>query len=287
MSASKNLSHPLSGPFHAQTMPASDPRHTSRLELAIRLGDDARVIAMKHFGPAGIAFDDKSDGSPVTIADRTIEETLRKRIEREFPDDGIIGEEFGNRDSRSGYTWVIDPIDGTRAYARGIPIFSTLIAVMHGGRAVVGYASMPVWNERVYAVRRGGCIWVPAGGTPRPARVSTQTDLSKALVETVQPHGYLEAGEYPAFERLARAVWRTRGWNDAYAFILCATGRVDAAVDMSIKIWDIAPFQVIMEEAGGLLTDWRGNASPLPTDRALLSNPHLHSVLCQTLAPSV
>jgi histidinol phosphatase-like enzyme (inositol monophosphatase family) len=266
-------------------MPAPDPQHTSRLDLAIALGDQARAIAMKHFDPTGIAFDDKSDGSPVTIADRTIEETLRARIEREFPDDGIIGEEFGNRDSRSGYTWVIDPIDGTRAYARGIPIFSTLIAVMQGDRAVVGYASMPVWNECVYAVHRGGCTWIPADGKPRPARVSTQADLSKALVETVQPHGYLEINDYPAFERLARAVWRTRGWNDAYAYILCATGRVDAAVDMSLKLWDVAPFQVIMEEAGGLLTDWRGNASPISTDRVLLSNPHLHRGLCSTLCP--
>ena len=263
-----------------------DPANTARLHLAISLGDDARAIAMKHFDSAGVAFDDKSDGSPVTIADRTIEETLRARIEREFPDDGIIGEEFGTAPSRSGYTWVIDPIDGTRAYARGIPIFSTLIAVMHSDRAVVGYASMPVWNECVYAIRGGGCTWIPASGKPRPARVSTQHDLSKALVETIQPHGYFEVGEYPAFERLARAVWRTRGWNDAYAYILCATGRVDAAVDMSIKVWDVAPFQVIMEEAGGLLTDWRGKAAPLPTQRVLMSNPHLHATLCATLVPS-
>lgn len=264
-------------------MPPPDPQHTARLQLAISLGDDARAIALKHFDPAGIAFDDKSDGSPVTIADRTIEETLRVSIEREFPDDGIIGEEFGVRDSRSGYTWVIDPIDGTRAYARGIPIFSTLIAVLQNDRAVVGYASMPVWNESVYAVRAGGCTWNPAGGMARQARVSTQTDLSKALVETIQPHGYLEVGAYPAFERLARAAWRTRGWNDAYAYILCATGRVDAAVDIDIKLWDIAPFQVIMEEAGGLLTDWRGNASPIPTEHVLLSNGHLHKQLCATL----
>jgi len=262
-----------------------DPEHQVRLELARRVGDSSRAIAMKHFDPAGVAFDDKSDGSPVTIADRSIEELARAQIEREFPDDGIIGEEFGNRVSRSGYTWVIDPIDGTRSYARGIPIFSTLIAVLQDDRAVVGYASMPVWNESVYAVRGGGCTWVPANQPARPARVSTQTDLSLALVETVQPHGYLEVGEYPAFERLARAVWRTRGWNDAYAYILCATGRVDAAVDMSIKIWDVAPFQVIMEEAGGVLTDWRGNASPIPTDRVLMTNPHLHRALCSTLCP--
>lgn len=264
-------------------MPQPEPQHSARLDLAIRLGDDARAIAMRHFDPAGIAFDDKSDGSPVTIADRGIEEALRARIEREFPDDGIIGEEFGTRDSRSGFTWVIDPIDGTRAYARGIPIFSTLIAVMQGDRAVAGYASMPVWNECVYAVRRGGCTWIPASGPPRPARVSAQSDVRKALVETVQPHGFLDVNDFPAFERLARAVWRTRGWNDAYAYILCATGRVEAAVDMSLKLWDVAPFQVIMEEAGGLLTDWRGNASPLPTDRVLLSNPHLHRQLCGTL----
>lgn len=266
-------------------MTNAHPEHQARLALAIRLGDVARAIAMRHFDPAGVAFEDKSDGSPVTIADRTIEESLRASIEREFPGDGIIGEEFGARDSRSGFTWVIDPIDGTRAYARGIPIFSTLIAVLHNDRAVVGYASMPVWNESVYAVRGGGCTWIPANQPARPARVSTQSDLSHALVETIQPHGYIEAREYPAFERLARAVWRTRGWNDAYAYILCATGRVDAAVDMRIKLWDIAPFQVIMEEAGGLLTDWRGNASPIPTDRVLLSNPRLLRALCNTLCP--
>lgn len=265
-------------------MPTSE--HTARLELAIRLGDEARDIAMRYFNPAGIAFDDKSDGSPVTIADRTIEETLRGRIQREFPDDGIIGEEFGTTASTSGYTWTIDPIDGTRSFARGIPIFSTLIAVLQNERAVVGYASMPAWHEHISAVHGGGCTWTPADGKPRPARMSTQAELSKALVETTQPHGYSEIGEYPAFERLARAVWRTRGWNDAYAYILCATGRVDAAVDTGLRIWDIAPFQVIINEAGGLLTDWRGNASPLPTQRVLMSNTQLHQQLCQVLSPT-
>ncbi len=260
-----------------------EPEHAARLDLARRIGDRAREVAMKHFDPAGVAFDDKSDGSPVTVADRSIEEFARSEIERAFPDDGIIGEEFGTTDSRSGYTWTIDPIDGTRAYARGIPIFSTLIGILHGGRAVAGYASMPAWNESVYAVRGGGCTWIPAGGRPRPARVSDQRDLSQALVETTQPHGYLEIGEFAAFERLSRAVWRTRGWNDAYAYILCATGRVDAAIDMSIKIWDVAPFQAIMEEAGGILSDWNGQTSPIPTARVILSNPHLHSALCSTL----
>jgi histidinol-phosphatase len=266
-------------------MSAPLPEHSARLELALRLGDEARAIALKHFDPSGVKFDDKSDGSPVTIADRIIEETLRARIAREFPDDGIIGEEFGTTDSRSGYTWTIDPIDGTRAYARGIPIFSTLIGVLHGGRAVAGYASMPVWNESVFAARGGGCTWIAADGKRRRAQVSTQSDLSKALVETTQPHGYFEINDYPAFERLARAVWRTRGWNDAYAYILCATGRVDAAVDMSIKVWDIAPFQVIMEEAGGILSDWRGNTSPIPTQRVLLSSPYLHNELWRVLSP--
>ncbi len=259
------------------------PDHAARLRLALSLGEDARAIALRHFDPAGVASDDKADGSPVTIADRTIEETLRARIGREFSDDGIIGEEFGTTASRSGYTWVIDPIDGTRAYARGIPIFSTLIAVLERERPVVGYASMPVWNECVYALRAGGATWVPSGQPARPARVSSQTILAQALVETIQPHGYFEAGEWPAFERLARAVWRTRGWNDAYGYILCATGRVDAAVDLGIKLWDVAPFAVIMEEAGGVLSDWSGSGVGVPTERVLMSNRHLHSGLCEVL----
>lgn len=258
--------------------------YNARLELAIRLGEQARGIALRHFDPAGIAADNKADGSPVTVADRAIEEALRGAIEREFPGDGIVGEEFGQRDSRTDYTWVIDPIDGTRAFARGIPIFSTLIAVMEGERAVVGYASMPAWGESVYAARGGGAWWVTGpGALPRKAMVSEQRDPRAALVETVQPHGFLEVGEFAAFERLARAVWRTRGWNDAYAYILCATGRVDAAVDVSLKIWDIAPFSVIIEEAGGVLSDWRGDASRIPTRRVLMSNPHLHSALCRVL----
>lgn len=257
----------------------------ARLNAAIRYGGIADALARKHFDPAGIAADSKADGSPVTVADRAIEEMLRAAIEREFPGDGLIGEEFGTSESRTGYTWVIDPIDGTRAFARGIPIFSTLIAVMQGERAVVGYASMPAWGESVYAARGGGAWWVTGpGAVPRKARVSEQRDLHAALVETVQPHGYLEVGEFAAFERLARAVWRTRGWNDAYAYILCATGRVDAAVDMSLKLWDIAPFSVIIEEAGGVLSDWRGEVSPIPMQRVLMSNGRLHGALCGALA---
>ncbi|MBX3401843.1 MAG: hypothetical protein KF699_00365 [Phycisphaeraceae bacterium] len=263
---------------------AVQAEHAARLDLAVALGGRARAIAMQHFDPAGIAADDKADGSPVTVADRAIEEMLRAAIEREFPNDGVVGEEFGERPSRSGFTWVIDPIDGTRAFARGIPIFSTLLAVMEDDRAVVGYASMPAWGESVYAARGGGAWWVTSpGAPPRPARVSEERELSRSLVETVQPHGFLEVGEFAAFERLARAVWRTRGWNDAYAYILGATGRVDAAVDVSLKIWDIAPFSVIIEEAGGVLSGWRGEVSPIPRQRVLMSNGHLHSALCRVL----
>jgi histidinol phosphatase-like enzyme (inositol monophosphatase family) len=260
------------------------PEHAARLQLAIALGDAARAIAMRHYDPAGVAADDKADGSPVTIADRAIEEHVRAAVEREFPGDGIVGEEFGTRESRTGFTWVIDPIDGTRSFARGIPTFSTLIAVLEGERAVVGYASMPAWGECVHAARGGGAWWAPAPESPpRTARVSDQRNLAHALVETVQPHGYFEIEDYPAFERLARAVWRTRGWNDAYAYILCATGRVDAAVDLSLKVWDVAPFSVIIEEAGGVLSDWRGDTSRIPTRRVLMSNPHLHGALCRVL----
>lgn len=262
-----------------------DPSHAARLDAAIRWGAVAGALAIKHFDPAGVAADDKADGSPVTVADRAIEEMLRGAIEREFPDDGIVGEEFGTQETRSGFTWVIDPIDGTRAYARGIPIFSTLIAVMEGDRAVAGYASMPAWGEHVYAARGGGAWWSAApGAPPRPARVSGERDLSRALVETVQPDGYAEVGECPAFDRLVRAVWRTRGWNDAYAYILCATGRVDAAVDVSLKLWDIAPFSVIIDEAGGVLSDWRGDASRIPVQRVLMSNPRLHGSMCRVLS---
>jgi len=255
----------------------------ARLELARAAAEEAGRGTLQWFRNPDLMADMKGDGSPVTRADREAEELIRKRIGEAFPEDGIIGEEFGKTEGNSGFTWVLDPIDGTKAFVRGIPTFSNLVAVVREGRAVVGVANFPALNELVYAGAGGGAWWMTGSGDTRQARLSSQDKLDDSVIEVASPWTFMRDGTWDKYEELARRGAKLRGWNDAYGFALVATGRVDAAVDLGIKVWDIAPFDVIVREAGGWMTDWKGHET-LDTDRVVMCNGALRDQLTGLLA---
>jgi histidinol-phosphatase len=195
----------------------------------------------------------KADLTPVTIADRAAEQLARSLIETRFPHDGIIGEEFG--ESRPGATrrWILDPIDGTRSFVHGVPFYGVLVAVEDNGEAIAGVAHFPALNETVSAALGEGCWW-----NGRRARVSDTTDLSKSLVLTTSYEGIERCNYEAGWDRVRSRAGTVRTWGDCYGHALVATGRAEAMFDASMKLWDAAALRPIIEEAGGVFTDWQG-----------------------------
>ncbi|MSR58868.1 MAG: histidinol-phosphatase [Planctomycetaceae bacterium] len=230
----------------------------SRLDLALRAARAAGDLILEHYQSAGLTVDRKRDSSPVTIADRNAEKLIRAEIAGEFPDDSILGEEFGEQPGRSGYRWIIDPLDGTKSFIHGVPLFGTLVGVEFEGRCVVGVCHFPVLRETAWGATGLGAWWQPAGGEPRPARVSPVAELSQALVCFTTVQGFARIGRTDAFESLAGAAGIVRGWGDCYGHILVATGRAEVMVDPLMNPWDAAALVPIVEEAGGSFMDWAG-----------------------------
>lgn len=229
------------------------------LDFALDAAWQAGRITLGYF-QREITIDRKVDDSPVTIADRQSEEKLRELITARFPDHGIIGEEFGSQVGESGYNWILDPIDGTKSFIHGVPLYAVLVALTHGegtdATSQVGIAHFPALDETIYAARGLGCYW-----NTRRVSVSDVTELSQAVLLASEISTYAEYGRAEAWSRLVEATPIRRTWGDAYGYALVATGRAEIMVDPTLHIWDAAPFQVILEEAGGTFTDWSGNAT--------------------------
>jgi histidinol phosphatase-like enzyme (inositol monophosphatase family) len=227
-----------------------------RWRVAVELARAAGDFTLGYFRkPVEVAS--KADGSPVTIADQGAERLIRERVAARFPGDGLLGEEFGHAPGTSGFEWVLDPIDGTISFVRGVPLYGTLIAVTHHGRPVVGVIHMPALDEMVHAADGHGCWLELAGGEPIRCRASETASLASALVVMTDPCSFERhrAGSFAALSGVCRAL---RGWSDCYGHVLVATGRADAAVEPVVSVWDVAPMPVIMREAGGRFFDWRG-----------------------------
>jgi histidinol phosphatase-like enzyme (inositol monophosphatase family) len=245
----------------------------SRLDFAIQAARHAGNIAMSYFH-ADVTVERKADDSPVTDADRRAEREMREMIAKAFPDDAVLGEEFGETGGNSGWRWILDPIDGTQSFIRGVPLFGVLIGVEFNGKAVIGVVYMPALGELVYAAEGDGCFWHPAGSvredTPRRARVSSVGRLADGLVVTTSYEYWLRTGTADVFCRIAD-IAMTRGWSDCYAHVLVATGRAEAAIEPGMSIWDSAPFLPILTEAGGTYTDWNGMSS-ITANQTISSN---------------
>mgnify|MGYP001261761650 CR=1 FL=1 len=238
-----------------------------RLRVAIELARAAGDLTLAYFRRR-VEVETKKDGSPVTVADRGAEALIRERLAARFPRDGVLGEEFGHTPGTSGFEWILDPMDGTISFVRGVPLYGTLIGVTHAGEpgggggssaagTVAGVIHMPALDEMVYAHRGGGCWHAVGGGEPARCRASGAASLGDALVAMTDPN--LFARHRPgSFGALGGACRAMRGWSDCYAHLLVATGRADAAVEPIVSVWDVAPMPVIMEEAGGVFFDWTG-----------------------------
>lgn len=222
------------------------------LDFALDAAWQAGRITLGHF-QTHVAVERKADYSPVTIADRESEKKLRDLIGRHWPDHAILGEEFGQTGSGAEYTWIVDPIDGTKSFVQGVPLYAVLVALTRERSPLVGVAHFPALNETVYAARGLGCYW-----NGRRARVSAIKDLKDAVLLGSEVAVQNNAAHSQGWQRLVDATYIQRTWGDAYGYSLVATGRAEIMCDPEVKIWDCAPFQVILEEAGGTFTDWSG-----------------------------
>ncbi|MCH7836777.1 MAG: histidinol-phosphatase, partial [Chloroflexi bacterium] len=235
------------------------------LEFAVDLAEKAGEITLRYF-QGRFAVETKADASPVTVADREAETYIRQAIESRFPSDGIVGEEFGEARPEAGQRWIIDPIDGTYSFVRGVPLFGVLIALERRDEPVVGVIRLPALDETVAAARGEGCHW-----RGQRARVSDTSELGAALCLATELRPEDDPARAAALERLVTAVGTARTWGDCYGYTLVATGRADVMVDPAMRIWDCAALLPVIEEAGGRFTDWRGERTIRGAD-AVASN---------------
>ena len=230
-----------------------------RLQLAIEIARQAGELTLQYFQQDNYRIEHKADHSPVTIADQQAEQLLREKIAASFPDDGIVGEEYGEQQGTSDYCWVLDPIDGTKSFISGVPLYGTLVGVVHQQESVIGVIFMPALNEMVYAATDQGAWHVLADGPPKPAHVSTTDSLPEATLVTTQLDSFAERRAMDAFHALEKQARIARTWGDCYGYLLVATGRAEVMVDPVMNLWDAAAVQPVMLEAGGSFTDWQGN----------------------------
>ena len=257
---------------------------TRRRQLSIQIAEQASSL-IRDFLHAGVTVDRKSDASPVTEADRAAEQMLRKEIEAVFPNDGIIGEEYGVKDGTSGFRWILDPIDGTKSFISGVPLFGTMVAVERDGRGLIGVVSFPGLNVSIDATVGEGAWETLPDGTRKPARVCETDSLADGLVLTTDWEGFRERDATNQLNDVAAASWFMRTWGDCYGHYLVATGRAVAMIDARLNIWDAAALQPIIEEAGGTFTDWTGAAS-IDSGDGISTNGKVLEELLGLLGPS-
>ena len=212
----------------------------------------------------------KPDLSPVTIADRKAEEILRTKISKAFPGTGIIGEEFGNENADAEWVWTIDPIDGTRSFVRGLPLFTSLISLLHRGKPVMGIISLPALGETAWAVKGHGAFW-----QGKRMQVSSEGKISNAVVASADIYCFREKKCMRIFNRLSKEAHLLRTYPDAFGHLMAASGVVDVMVDPWAYIWDFAPCKIIVEEAGGKFANFTGTKASIVEGTALTGNPML------------
>jgi histidinol phosphatase-like enzyme (inositol monophosphatase family) len=252
----------------------SEPSLRDLLAVAVEAARTGGRRTLAYFN-RGTEVEWKTDGTPVTIADREAEAAMRGVIGRAFPEHGILGEEEGERAGTVPYRWIIDPLDGTRSFVRGVPLYGTLVGVEVREEPVVGVIYLPALDEMIAAARGEGCTW-----NGRPCRVSARTRLDDALlVVTDERAARARSG---AYERLAAGTELQRTWADCYGYALVATGRAEIALDPAMNVWDCAALLPVVEEAGGRFTDWRGRRT-IRGGEAVATNGILHDAVVEIL----
>lgn len=250
------------------------------LALALRIADAADAITLERFGASDLKVDAKPDLTPVSDADLAVEQAVRAILESERPDDAVLGEEFGGESgARPGRTWVIDPIDGTKNFVRNVPVWASLIALLDDGVPVVGVVSAPALHRRWWAAAGAGA-YAQVNGTPaQRISVSAVGDLPHASLSFSSLSGWTQREKFLA---LTDEVWRVRAYGDFYSYCLVAEGAVDIAAEPEVSLWDLAPLDILVREAGGRFSALDGAAGP-HGGSAVATNGLLHEAVLQRL----
>ena len=248
------------------------------LALALRLADAADAITLDRFRAQDLEVAAKPDLTPVSDADLAVEKAVRELLAAERPDDAVLGEEDGETGS-GARRWVVDPVDGTKNFVRGAPVWATLVALLVDGRVEVGVVSAPALGRRWWAARGEGAF-----RDGEPIRVSSVGSLQDAFLSYSSLTGWEEQGRLDGVLQLSRECWRTRAFGDFWSHVLVAEGAVDVSFEPEVSLWDLAPLQVIVEEAGGRFTSLQGEARP-DGGSVLCSNGLLHDAVLDVIRP--
>ena len=247
------------------------------LDLALELADIADAISLERFRALDLHVESKPDRSPVTDADRSVEQALKNLLAAKAPNDALIGEEYGNTGSASR-TWIIDPIDGTANYLRGVPVWATLIALAIDGKPVVSVVSAPAMGRRWWAAPEIGAFTKDIDGSTRKLHVSAIAELENASLSYNNLQLWDQAGMLPQLTELSRKIWRTRAYGDFWSYMLLADGSVDIVAEHDLKIYDIAALVPIVEQAGGQFSALNGPLTA-ETSSVLATNGKLHQAV--------
>lgn len=245
------------------------------LTLALALADRADNLTRARFGALDLRVETKPDLTPVTDADRAVETELRELLGRDRPDDSVLGEEFGGTTTFRGRQWVIDPIDGTKNFVRGVPVWASLIALLDDGVPTVGVVSAPALQRRWWAAHGHGSFVGVDGAPPRRLSVSAVAQLDSASLSFSSLSGWAQRGLRDRFIELTDAVWRVRAYGDFLSYCLVAEGAVDVAAEPEVSVWDLAALDILVREAGGAFTGLDGVPGP-HRGSAVATNGLLH-----------
>lgn len=250
------------------------------LSFTRELAAASAEVILPLYGKRDVGLELKADESPVTIADRRAEEVMRSLIEKRFPDHGIVGEELGTVRGDAEFVWVLDPIDGTKSFITHVPLFGTLIGLLHAGKPVVGCINQPVLRQLVI----GDGKTTTLNGSP--VRIRPCRDVAHATLLTCDPVNPARYQNGEAFERLAKSVRLYRTWGDCYGYLLVATGWADLMVDPILNPWDLLPLVPVIRGAGGVITDWQGRpADHLGANSAIACSAEIHESVVSLLNP--
>ena len=274
----------------------SSSQYSAELAFALTLADRADAISLSRYQALDLEITTKPDNSPVTDADKAVERAIIDAIAAQYPTDGVVGEEFGTSGSKERY-WVIDPIDGTKNFLRGVPTWATLIALVENEQVVASVVSCPALYRRWYATAGGGAFvsegvtksadasgggaFVVEGNSPaRKLAVSKVSAIKDASIAYSDFQGW--GARRPAFEKLLDSAWRTRGLGDFWSHMLVAEGAVDVAIEPSLALWDMAALDLIVREAGGRFTSLDGVDGPFGPN-AISTNGALHGAILEAI----
>jgi len=253
-----------------------DTVFSDRLLSAVQYAVAAGQQTLTRFQDDQLEVVKKADQSPVTVADTEAELLLRTFIGNDFPEDAILGEEFDDVAGSTGYRWILDPIDGTKSFISGVPLYATLIGIEHDGNSQIGVIYIPALDELIFAEIGKGVRYCRAAAAMTTPKVSSVATLADACFVTTQLSTYDECNRRQVFQNIEQQVALTRTWGDAYGYLLVATGRAEVMIDPIFNVWDAAAILPVIQESGGIFTDWKGVAT-IHNQEGIATNGYCHN----------